>query len=344
MDLHASRHFASWLAEQQLSLGLSTYEAGKIVLVGRRSDGQLAANERSFSRAMGLWSDGQTLWAATSYQIWRFANVLGEGELDNDADRLFVPRVGYTTGDVDAHDLVFAEDRLQFVSTLFCCLAGLSDRHNFTPLWQPSFLSRLVAEDRCHLNGVAVRDGRPRYFTAVSRSDVAEGWRDYRRDGGVVIDRDSGEILCSGLSMPHSPRWHQDRLWLLDSGNGRFGHLDADGRFVEVAFCPGYARGLAFHGDYAVVGLSRPRERTFAGLALDEQLQRRGARPRTGVAVIDLRRGELVHSLYLDERISELYDVITLPGVRRPKMLGFRTKEIQHTLSIEGEAGLWRSA
>lgn len=341
MQLTASRHFAGWLADQQLSLGLSTYEAGKIVLVGRRSDGRLAANERNFSRAMGLWGDGQTIWAATQYQIWRFANVLGEGELSEDADRLYIPRSGHTTGDVDAHDLVFAEGRLQFVSTLFCCLATLSERHSLLPLWQPPFLTRLAPEDRCHLNGVALRDGRPRYFTAVSRSDVAEGWREFRRDGGVVIDRDSDEIITSGLSMPHSPRWYRERLWLLDSGNGRFGHLDADGRFIEVAFCPGYARGLAFHGDFAVVGLSRPREASFAGLALEDELQRRSARARTGVVVIDLRKGALLHSLYLDERVSELYDVITLPGVRRPKLLGFRNDDIRHTLSVEGVQGLW---
>lgn len=343
MQLTASRHFASWLAEQNLSLGLSTYEAGKIMLIGHGSDGRLVANERSFSRAMGLWGDGQTLWAATQYQVWRFANVLADGQVDDDADRLYVPRVGYTTGDVDVHDLVWAEDQPQFVCTLFGCLATVSETASLKPLWRPPFLSRLAPEDRCHLNGLAVRDGRPRYFTAVSRSDVAEGWREFRRDGGLVIDRDSDEIITRGLSMPHSPRWYRDRLWLLDSGNGRFGHLQADGRFVEVAFCPGYARGLAFHGDYAVVGLSRPREASFVGLALDEQLQQRGARPRCGLVVIDLRSGGLMHSLYLDERIAELYDVITLPGVRRPKMLGFRNDEIRHTLNLEGEAGLWRT-
>ncbi len=343
MQLTASRHFAQWLAEQNVSVGLSTYEAGKIMLVGRRADGRLAANERSFSRAMGLWSDGQTLWAATAFQIWRFENVLADGEVDDDLDRLFVPRCGYTTGDVDAHDLVWAEDRIQFVSTLFCCLATLSDRNSLAPIWRPPFLSRLAAEDRCHLNGVAVRDGIPRYLTAVSRSDVAQGWRDFRRDGGVVIDCQENAIIASGLSMPHSPRWYRDRLWLLDSGNGRFGCIEADGRFTEVAFCPGYARGLAFVGDFALVGLSRPREASFNGLALDDALSLRGARARTGVAVIDLRNGDLVHSLFVDERIRELYDVIALPGVRRGGLLGFRTDEVRHTLSVDGEPGLWRS-
>lgn len=344
MQLSASRHFPAWLAEQNLSIGLSTYEAGKIVLVGRRSDGMLAANERNFSRAMGLWSNGQTLWAATSYQIWRFENVLAEGQIVDDADRLYIPRVGYTTGDVDIHDLVWAQDQLQFVCTLFGCLATLAERDSLKPLWRPPFLSRLAAEDRCHLNGLAVRDGIPRYLTAVSRSDVAEGWREFRRDGGLVIDRSDDQIIAEGLSMPHSPRWYRDRLWLLDSGNGRFGYLDDSGSLTEVAFCPGYARGLAFHGDYALVGLSRPREQSFSGLALEDELQKRGARARTGVVVIDLRSGELVHSLYLDQRIGELYDVIALPGIRRPRMLGFATDQIRHTISVEGERGIWQTS
>lgn len=344
MQLSASRHFPAWLAEQNLSIGLSTYEAGKIVLVGRRSDGMLAANERNFSRAMGLWSNGQTLWAATSYQIWRFENVLTEGQIVDDADRLYIPRVGYTTGDVDVHDLVWAQDQLQFVCTLFGCLATLAERDSLKPLWRPPFLSRMAAEDRCHLNGLAVRDGMPRYLTAVSRSDVAEGWREFRRDGGVVIDRSDDQIIAEGMSMPHSPRWYRDRLWLLDSGNGRFGYLDDSGSLTEVAFCPGYARGLAFHGDYALVGLSRPREQSFSGLALEDELQKRGARARTGVVVIDLRSGELVHSLYLDQRIGELYDVIALPGIRRPRMLGFATDQIRHTISVEGERGIWQTS
>ena len=341
MQMQASRHFPSWLAEHNLSIGLSTYEAGKLILVGRTSGGRLAANERSFTRAMGLWGDKQTLWAATGHQLWRFENVLQNGQIEDDADRLYVPRVGYTTGDIDVHDVVWSQGRLHFITTLFSSLATLSKRHSFKPLWRPPFVSRIAAEDRCHLNGLAIRDGQPRYVTAVSRSDVAEGWREFRRDGGVVIDLNENQIIASGLSMPHSPRWYRDRLWLLDSGNGRFGHLEADGRFNEVAFCPGYARGLAFVGDYALIGLSRPREASFSGLALQEALEQRGAKARTSVVVVDLRRGDLVHTLFLDERVSELYDVIALPGVRRPKLLGFRSDEVKHLLSIEGEAGLW---
>ncbi|MFN9917363.1 MAG: DUF4915 domain-containing protein, partial [Pirellulaceae bacterium] len=146
---------------------------------------------------------------------------------------IYVPRVGYTTGHVDVHDMAIdAQGRVIFVNTMFGCLATLSDRANFKPLWRPPFISALVPEDRCHLNGLAMRDGKPAFVTVVGRSDVADGWRDHRVQGGCVLEVPSGEVLASGLSMPHSPRWYRDRLWLLNSGTGELGYIDPDrGRF-----------------------------------------------------------------------------------------------------------------
>ena len=253
-------------------------------------------------------------------------------------DRLYVPRVGWTTGDLDIRDMaVDADGRLVFVNTLFSCLATLSETRSFRPLWQPRFISRPAAEDRCHLNGLAMRDGRPGYLTAVHRSDVVDGWREHRADGGIVMEVDGGEVVCAGLGMPHSPRWHGGRLWLLDSANGEFGTVDlASGRFVPVAFCPGYARGLAFVGDHAIVGLSGLRGNgTFERLPLDARLAERHTAARCGLIVIDLRSGDAVHWLRFDGIVDELYDVIALPGVRSPMALVLRTEEIQRLVSID---------
>jgi uncharacterized protein (TIGR03032 family) len=237
---------------------------------------------------------------------------------------------------------VDGDGRVLFVNTLFSCLATVSERASFKPLWRPPFVSRLAAEDRCHLNGLALEGGRPRFVTAASRSDVADGWRERRRDGGVVLDAQSGGPVLEGLSMPHSPRLFRDRLWLLDSGNGFFGYRDG-AAFRPVALCPGYARGLAFLGDFAVVGLSRPRDGTFKGLALDEALASRGAESRCGLVVIDLRSGDIVHWLRFEGVVEELYDVIALSGVARPKALGFKTDEVRYTVTAEGEATIWRA-
>jgi uncharacterized protein (TIGR03032 family) len=339
--LTSSRHFSEWLAGTGGSLAVTTYQAGKLFLVGTRPDGRLSIFERTFPRSMGLGvsADGRSLALATEFQIHRFDNVLAPGEANSDGyDAVYAPHAAWVTGDLDVHDLGFGEDgRPVFVNTLFGCLATVSDGHSFRPLWKPDFISRLAPEDRCHLNGLAMADGRPAFVTAVSRSDVADGWRDKRGDGGVVIDVASGEIVAEGLSMPHSPRLHEGRLWLLNSGTGELGRIDpTGGRFEPVAFCPGYARGLAFAGGLAVVGLSLAREnRTFSGLALDDALQHRAAEPRCGLAVIDLKSGDQVHWVRIEGVVRELYDVALLPGVRRPSLVGFKTDEVKRVVSIE---------
>ncbi len=337
LEISASRQFNNWIAEQGLSLGFTTYQAGKVFLVGLRDEERLSIEERTLSRCMGMAVSGNSLWVSSLYQIWRFENVVPEGKAHDEYDRIFVPKVSYVTGDCDVHDLaVDADGKLVFVNTLFGCLATTSETHSFQPLWQPPFISQLAAEDRCHLNGMAMVDGHPKYVTAVSQSDVADGWRDRRADGGVVIDVESNEIAVGGLSMPHSPRFYDGKLWLLDSGTGYFGYVDLDkGTFERVTFCPGYLRGMSFHGHFAVVGLSKQRgSQTFSGLALDEGLRERDADPRCGLHVIDLRTGDVVHWLRVEGIIEELYDVVLMPGVRRPTAIGFVSDEIRRVISV----------
>nr|WP_238537837.1 TIGR03032 family protein [Zavarzinella formosa] len=342
LQVYGSAHFPEWLAGQRLSLAFTTYQAGKLLFLGLQPDGRMAVFERTFQRCMGLCGDGQTLWLSTLSQLWRFENSLAPGESYQGADKLYVPRAAHTTGDLDIHDVVVEESgRVVFVNTRFGCLATLNDRASFTPLWKPPFLSKLVPEDRCHLNGLALDNGKARFVTAVGVCDVVDGWRDKRRDGGVVIDVPSNEIIATGLSMPHSPRVYRGKLWLLNAGTGYFGSIDlAKGRFEPLTFCPGFLRGLAFAGDYAIVGLSGPRHEhnTFGGLPLDDELAKRGAEPRGGLQVIDLRTGDVAHWVRLEGMVTELYDVIALPGVVRPMALGFKTDEIQRLLTV-GEAG-----
>ena len=346
LEISASRQFVPWLAEQALSLAFSTYQAGKLFLIGLQPSGKLSIFERTFERCMGLCIHGNSLWLSTLYQLWRFENAL-ESEHYQGYDALYVPQMSYVTGDLDIHDIVVPNSEFGirtcesgtfpvFVNTLFGCLAQPSVTHSFVPVWQPPFLSKLAAEDRCHMNGVALREGQPQYVTSVSRSDVADGWRDHRVDGGCVVEVANNEVIATGLSMPHSPRWYRDRLWLLNSGRGEFGYLDLDaGKFEPVAFCPGYLRGLAFAGDFAIVGLSEPRHnKSFQGLPLDEALAAKQATPRCGLGVIDLRSGDFVHTLRIEGVVEELYDVAVIPGVRRPMVIGFRSDEIRRVISV----------
>lgn len=338
LSVSVSRHFLEWMDAAQLSLAFTTYQTNRLFLVGLKPDGRLSVFERLFDRPMGLCVSPTGLVMSTRWQLWELDDALADGGTYEDFDRLYVPRRSHTTGEVDAHDIaVDSEGHIVFVNTAYSCLAAVSGRFSFRPIWQPSFISKLVPEDRCHLNGLAMREDRPAFVSAISLSDVATGWRDHRHDGGVIIDVDTGEIVCSGLSMPHSPRLYAEKLWVLNSGTGELGWVDtAKGRFEAIAFCPGYVRGLCFVGNFAIVGLSRPRrDRAFAGLELDDRLTEKHGTPRCGIWMIDLRSGAIAHWLELEGVVSELYDVQVLTGIRRPMALGFKSDEIRRVIAVE---------
>lgn len=334
--------FEDWLAEVDVCLALTTYQRGRLMFIGRKPAGGVRAHERLIEQCQGLWSDGQSLWVSGLHSLIRMENVLAAGERSaTGADRLFVPRETRVTGRVDVHDIGVTEidgrPAPVFINTAYSCLATVSEHASFKAVWQPPFISHLAPEDRCHLNGLAMREGKPAWVSAVSRSDIADGWRERRRDGGVVIDVASNEIVLGGLSMPHSPRWHDGRLWLLNSGRGEFGTVDlAAGRFTPVASCPGYARGLAFSGRYAVIGLSRPRHnQTFEGLELDERLKAKDATPRCGLIVVDTITGATVSWLRFNHTVEELYDVAILAGVRQAEAIGFKGEDIERHITVE---------
>ena len=341
-----SRHFSHWLVEQRTALAFTTYQAGRLFFIGTNSQQELSAFERMFPRCMGLWTNGQTMWVSSSYQLWRLENTLAAGEQSDGYDRCFVPQASLVTGDLDIHDVVGTGDEPLFVNTLFSCLAKANPRYSFCPVWKPPFISRLAPEDRCHLNGVAMRDGEPAYVTACSQSDVVEGWRNHRERGGCIVDVQQQAVVAEGLSMPHSPRWRDGKLWFLNSGSGFLGFLDVEaGQFEEVCFCPGFTRGLALVGDYAVVGVSECREeRTFHHLALERHLEQRSASPMCGLLVINTRTGVVEHWLRIEGIVQELYDVVAIPGASRPKALGFKTEEIcRHVwLEQDGLAERWQ--
>lgn len=325
-----------FLGSRRIALAISSYQSGKLYLLGQNVDGGLMVHERFFRKAMGIAVvSSDTILLATLYQILKFRNVLDSGQQINGIfDACYVPRQTFITGELDIHDLgLLGDGRIVFVNTLYNCLATTSERHSFTPLWTPPFISKTVKEDRCHLNGLAMDAGVARFVTAVSRSDTIDGWRDRRAGGGVVVDVQSGEIVIDGLSMPHSPRIHRGKLWVLNSGTGELGWVEPagaarGGQFHAIAFCPGFVRGLGFFDDYAFVGLSKPRYQRFEGLALDRKLTEADSEPWCGVQVIDLRDGTCVHWFRIDGSVAELYDLAVVPGCMRPMALGFANSEI----------------
>src|SRR5438270_6672777 len=254
--------FVALLHQLGASLLVSTYQANKLLAV-RAAGGGLSTLVRTFDRPMGLAADARRLAVGTRDRVWLLRNapdlaprVVPAGR----HDAYFLPRSCHVTGDIGVHELAWADDELWAVNTRFSCLCTLHPDYSFVPRWRPPFLTALAAEDRCHLNGLALVDGTPKYVTALGETDTAGGWRANKPQGGCLLDIESNEVMIRGLCMPHSPRWHDGRLWLLESGTGRLLLVDANtGRQETIAELPGYARGLALSGAYAFVGLSKIR-------------------------------------------------------------------------------------
>ena len=309
------------LARLRISLAFTSYQSGALYMLGSNPSHGPQLHVSGVQKPMGLSiTEAGDLILCAGVSVIRYQNVLRTGqEINHVFDACYMPRTIHTTGDLDGHDVgLDASGRIIFVNTRFNCLATISDRHSFEPVWRPPFISALVDEDRCHLNGLAMEDGEPAYVTAVSRSDTVDGWRDRRDGGGVVVDVRTGEIVCEGLSMPHSPRMHDGRLWLLNAGAGELGVVVRDGegkgRFEPRVFCPGFLRGLALHGGLAFVGLSKPRYKRFEGLPLEARLAKTDSSPWCGVQVIDLATGTCVDWFRIDGPVGELYDLAVIPG------------------------------
>jgi uncharacterized protein (TIGR03032 family) len=318
-----SRNLAPLLAHLGTSLVVSTYQAGKLVVVGVDPQGALALSFHNFERAMGVAVRPDRLAVGTHTQVWFLRSAPDIAPRLGPAgrhDACFLARSSHMTGDIHVHEMAWAGEDLWLVNTLFSCLCTLDEAHSFVPRWRPPFITTLAAEDRCHLNGLAFADGRPKYVTALAETDTPGGWRPNKASSGCLIEVPGGRTVARGFAMPHSPRLRQGRVWLLDSGTGRLVTVDpATGGVTAVAEQPGYTRGLALHGGYAFVGLSKIRETsTFGGVPI---AQRRESL-RCGVGVVELATGQHVAHLEFKAGVDEIFDVQVLPGVRLPAVSG----------------------
>ncbi len=304
-----------------VSLLVTTYQAGRLVVL-RADGGVLNTHFRGFAKPMGLAVQGNRFAIGLAMEIREYRNLPGAARKIEPAgkhDACYLPRVAHATGDIQIHEMAWVGEELWFVNTAFSCLCTRSDDCSFRPRWRPPFVSHLAPEDRCHLNGLGLVNGQIRYVTALGETNTAGGWRANKRDGGAVIDVPTNRIVARGLSMPHSPRWHDGRLWLLESGAGTLGVMDtADGRYQAIAELPGYTRGLAFHGPLAFIGLSQVRESAvFSGIPLIERVPERNC----GVWVVDTRTGDVIAFVKFEDAVQEIFAVEVLPGVRYPDVI-----------------------
>ena len=332
-------NFPTLLHELRLSLIISTYQAGKVILV--RADGEtLNTHFRVFQKPMGLATDrAGRIAIGTSSHIWEFRNVpAAAAKLDSAGkyDACFLLRNIHVTGDIDIHEMAWDNEGLWFVNTRFSCLCTQDLDHSFVPRWRPPFVSAYAPEDRCHLNGLELIEGFPKYVTALGTTDTAGGWRKNKARGGILMDVTTNELLAQGLSMPHSPRWYRDRLWLLESGEGSLATVDlAAGRVEPVAQLPGFTRGIDFYGPLAFVGLSQVRESAvFSGIPLTERLTERIC----GVWAVNIENGQTVAFLKFEDAVQEIFAVQVLPGARFPELFTEENTFLKSSYVLPDEA------
>ncbi len=334
-------NFPGLLRQLGASLLVTTYQAGKLVMVRDEGD-HLNTHFRGFQAPMGLALDGGRLAVGTTIQVWEYVDVpavAARVDPPGRHDACFLPRASHVTGNIQGHEMAWgAGEELWVVNTRFSCLCTLDRSASFTPRWRPPFVSALEPTDRCHLNGLGMVDGRPRYVTALGETDEPNGWRANKARGGILLDVASGEVITRGLSMPHSPRWYGGRLWVCESGAGTLGFVDPrTGRYQPIAEVPGFTRGLDFAGGLAFVGLSQVRESAvFSGIPITDRLTED---ERTcGVCVVELATGWVVALLRFETAVQEVFAVAVLPGRRWPELINDDDTRLENSFVVPDAA------
>jgi len=310
------------LEQLNISLLVTTYQAGRLLAVGTHQ-GTISIGFHNFEQVMGLAVKPDCIAVGTRRQIWLLWSapaLAPRVETVGKHDGCFLTRSAHFTGPVHGHELAWGDGDLWLVNTLFSCLCTLREEFSFVPRWRPPFVTAWAPEDRCHLNGLALDGGRPRYVTLLAETDTAAGWRPNKATTGCVYDVMRNEPVVRGLCMPHSPRLSEGRLWVLNSGRGELALVDTRAKRAEaVATLPGYTRGMDLFGRYVFIGLSRIRETAvFGGLPIAERRQELCC----GVAVVDCHTGQQVAGLRFHSGVEEIFEVKVLAGVRCPVVSG----------------------
>ena len=312
IDFTYSQNIVEFLAKSKISILLSTYQTDKIMIIGQENN-EFDIRSKDFPRPMGMTFHKGKLYAGLGHGIYQFGNFssVAKGlEEGNRYDACYMPQNIHFTADIDIHEMEFCKDELYFINTKFSCLCIKEANSSFKPIWQPPFISDLQPTDKCHLNGFCTRDNEPRYITALGTSDEPLGWRATKANGGILMDIITNEVLLKGLSMPHSPRWHQEKLYFLESGKGNISYYDfKKKKAVKICSVPGFTRGLTLIGDFAFIGVSKVRESaTFSGLEITKLAKRV-----SGLWIINIKTGKIVSFVEFTSGLDEVFAISVLP-------------------------------
>lgn len=330
------------LFENNFSLVFSTYQAGRLMIIGSLDGEMLHQIPVAFKKPMGIAVDGQKLAVAGLEELLFFSNneqVEKTVKLNaKNFDTIFVQRAAYNTSTLDIHDIQFGDGVLWGVNTLFSTICTFDINYSFRPKWKPPFIDALVPEDRCHLNGMTLVHGLPKYVTALSSTNHKEGWRDDIMNSGCLMEVPSGDVILDHLSMPHSPRMIDGELFVLESGKGLLLKVNPEEKTYEIVENFGkFVRGMSHSNGILMIGMSKIREtsKTFNGLDVKENSQH------AGVLFYDLKQRKMLGEIRYTSDVEEIYDVQVIEGYKKPAILNSLSKEYKEIIVFPNNV-YWR--
>lgn len=325
------------LLKLNCSIAISTYQANKLVFISPVDENRVTQLPRDFAKPMGFEISGDKMILATKDEVTYFENskelAAHYPNKKNTYDSLFLPRTTFYSGQVDMHDVALGNDGIWAINTSFSCLCQVTGNFNFIPKWQPEFITKLVSEDRCHLNGLVMLNGKPKYVTALGTTDTMQGWRENIVNGGVLIDVETNEIILDKLPMPHSPMLHNGELYMLLSASGELVKVNLkEKKYDVIKKLEGFCRGMDVCGDYIFVAMSKLRKNssTFAKLPFADKAGT------AGIKVIHLPTKAIVGEFVYQSSVEEIYALKILKDAIRPNILNTANPLHKYSLSIPG--------
>lgn len=319
-----SRLFVHWLSSHNVVLGISSLGERGLMLIGLDAKTSPSFGVFDYPDLRGIASapDG-TLWVAQRLGLWKLENGARTGGYTFEHNDVYLPRLQHMTGDLGLTDMaVDGHGALLLASSRFSLVGKVCGEASIEPVWRPPFISKVLAENRCGLSGLALFDAERHCVSLYSRSDQPGGWKNGCLDSGLVMTIQGGKVLCEGLSLPLAPRWGQGNLFLLNSGTAEFGRIDSESkRFVPLCQCPSYPTSLTLHGHWAVIAVSEEPP-DVPGLPASENFASRGIKPYAGVLLVDTRTGDIAHNVRFENYPKHLTGVAVVPRTRAAVALG----------------------
>lgn len=318
------------LTKLNCSIVISTFQAGKIVMLSPQDENTLFQLVRDFNKPMGVALKEDWMAVATESEVILLKDSPELAKTfphaPNTYDHFYFPRSTYYTGNVDIHDLHFGKNgELWAVNTSFSALCTIGNDYSFSVNWTPPFISSISSGDRCHLNGLAMKDGEPEYVSALGTGDTPQSWRENITKGGAIIHIPSKEVVATGLAMPHTPRLYDGKLYCLLSAAQELVCIDVEtGKYDVVAHIPGFVRGMDRIGDYLCIATSKLRKNS----STFRHLQIADAADKATITMLHLPTASIVSRLEYQMSVDEIYDVQLLPDALRPNL--FNTTSGMH--------------